>query len=467
MVAKKKSSDTLATVRKTKPKDGKHGSDSSYRYPEDCPKLPDDKNWVRAPAPAVDASSTMDPLIAAIYHNSTHSPLMRLPDKVLEAIMRYLDNESLHSLRNTSRTLSRLSSSDEFKKRRVDSNDVWGWYSKVSNVAAGYYRRDAYCPACAHIRERKREDPRFEALFHQNLWCAACAEDHPAALFSASQRREPDDSRICVGHEGYFRICQHRTITWLDVQEWTASLAHLEAYGVNGIRGRICKHPDHSFTCNYKIGEVALDLTGRPDDLHISLTSRLHLPDLQERPSSLDVRRTLEAAQEAGAKYLGPPGPPGNSTHMTMFDPNNCNCLVYPGSELVEMPLGKPSVYACRHRVLEGETSEPMASSYHFGSFTGYSRSRSRVIDYSFQAGKCHSKCGKLDLRYTTRIWLWELDKDNGQKIHHTWYRAVNPESYGMTEDAESRHILWCPDVRCRNYHGNSGIDRFWGWKKR
>lgn len=393
---------------------------------------------------------------------------MRLPDEVHRRVMRYLDNEAMYSLRHASRTFLRLFSSDDFKKQHSHYGySVWKTQpdSAFNDAVLAYYRRDAYCPACAHIRGQKRKDPRFEALFHQNLWCAACAEDHPAALFSAWQRREPDDSRICVGHEGYFRVCQHRTITWLDVQEWKQALAHLDAYGVDGIRGKICKHAEHRYLCNREVGRIDLEITGRPDDIRISLSSRLHLPPLEERPSSLDVRRVLEDAQGMGGKYLGPPARPGTSTHMALFDPNNCSCLTYPGRELVKVPLAKPSQYRCvRHR-LDGETSETMAWRSHYSSFTGHSRSHE--FDYGFHGGRCILGCGKLDLQYTTRIWLYQLDTDNGNKIHCTWYRALSPESYRMTEDNESRHILWCPDVRCRNYHGNPGIDRFWGWKKR
>lgn len=465
MVAKKKSSESVATVRKGKPKDG---TKSTYRYPMDCPKLPDVETWVRSPGPVVDGSSTVDPLMTAIYHNSTHSPLMRLPDEVLKRIMLYLNNETMYSLRHTSRTFLRLFSSDDFKKHHANyNNNVWDSQpdSAFNDAVVEYYRRDAYCPACAYIRERKHKDPRFEALFHQNLWCAACTENHPAALFSSWQRREPDDSRICVGHEGYFRVCQHRTITWLDVQEWKQALAHLDAYGVDGIRGKICKHVDHRYVCNREAGDLELDLTGRPDNIRISLSVRLHLPPLEERPSSLDVRRALADAQETGSEYLGPPARPGTSTHMAMFDPNNCSCLIYPGRQLVDVPLAPPSRHRCRHNRLDDETTETMASRYHFGSFRGYSRSHE--LDYGFQGGRCISGCGKFELRYTTRIWLYQLDTDTGNKIHRTWYRAISPESYRMTEDDETRHILWCPDARCRNYHSNTGIDRLWGWKKR
>lgn len=122
-----------------------------------------------------------------------------------------------------------------------------------------YHRRDAYCPPCARIRERKRQDPRFEDLFNQNLWCTACGEDHPPALFSARQRREPDNDGICVAHEDHMRICQHRTLTWLDVQELKEMLAQLDLCGINSFKGSLCKYLDHSRTCGVvDYGDVLL-----------------------------------------------------------------------------------------------------------------------------------------------------------------------------------------------------------------
>lgn len=63
-------------------------------------------------------------------------------------------------------------------------------------------------------------------------------------------------------------------------------------------------------------------------------------------------------------------------------------------------------------------------------------------------------------------ISLYQLDKDNENKIHQKWYRVVSPESYGMTEDAESRHILWCPNARCRNYTATPGSIGFGGGRR-
>ena len=244
------------------------------------------------------------------------------------------------------------------------------------------YRKDAYFPVCARIREHNRKDPRFKALFHQNLSCAACAEDHPVALFSALQRRETDDSRICVGHEGDFRVCQHRTITWLDVQEWRKALARLSAYGVSNFTGEICKHSDHLHQCHFlKLNGLKLELIGGPRHMTIILSTKLYHRPLGQRPLSLDVRRALAAAQEVGGKYLGPLAQHGTSTYMALFDPNNCLCLVYPGSELVEVPLAEPDPIRCRDNVVRSGISNNLGR-LHLGSL-----SYSHLINYQLGGG--------------------------------------------------------------------------------
>lgn len=423
----------------------------------------------------VDASSEIDPLVAAIRYNSTNSPLLRLPDKVLINIMRYLDGSAMYSVRHTSRTFLRLFSSDEFTTLQAKSKNLirpWAhqFTSQLDQRVLEYYRRDAYCPACAHVRREKRKDPRYEALFHQSLWCAGCGEDHPAAAFAIWQRREPDDSRICIGHEGHFRICAHRTISWLDVQEWLAAVAHLDAYGVNSVGGNLCTHPDHMYMCEPSVlehGEVKfhLDSGGHSETLSIRLSSDYHVSIPQDPVSSVDIRRAFSVAQEAGGRHLGPPLRPGASTHMAAFDPGNCGCLTYPGSESVEMPVGGATSNSCRvKKKRKGEEGGTTRPGYHFYSFRGVSGARN--VGYYVRAETCPTPCRKMEICYVTTISLRSVDKDNVRKVDPVWFRALSPESYELAEDWESRHVLWCPDARCLNYHANAGIDRFWGWKK-
>jgi hypothetical protein len=230
----------------------------------------------------------------------------------------------------------------------------------------------------------------------------------------------------------------------------------------------LCQEPDNGISCTYPHEHVHLELS-QWNLLNIQFSSRFHLPELQEADSSLEVRRFFDDVHEAGARYLGPQARLGDSTYMIVFDPNECTCITYLGTDLVQMPLGAACEYRCRHKQLESGHTRKLMRGPHFGNFT---RSGGN-IKHSYFAGNCNGRdqgCRKQDFECRTSITLESLEslnKENMHKVDPVWFRAVNPESYGMIEDFESRHILWCPDARCRNYHANAEVNRFWGWKAR
>ncbi|KAK4215432.1 hypothetical protein QBC37DRAFT_398701 [Rhypophila decipiens] len=61
--------------------------------------------------------------------------------------------------------------------------------------------------------------PEQDFPFRLNLlYCSGCKCRHPARAFSQAERRKPD-RRICIGREGYVRLCEHKTLTWAQVEE--------------------------------------------------------------------------------------------------------------------------------------------------------------------------------------------------------------------------------------------------------
>ena len=70
-----------------------------------------------------------------------------------------------------------------------------------------------------------RYDPWSNDLLH----CTACAVDHPARYFSKAQRGvTTPEHRICIAHEGFVRLCRHKTLKWADLRDYRGRLLDLD-----------------------------------------------------------------------------------------------------------------------------------------------------------------------------------------------------------------------------------------------
>jgi hypothetical protein len=63
------------------------------------------------------------------------------------------------------------------------------------------------------------------SLGFSDRWCWACDTMHPQLAFSPSQAaRVNTPGRVCIGREGYVRLCQHKIVSWAHVEgriaEW-------------------------------------------------------------------------------------------------------------------------------------------------------------------------------------------------------------------------------------------------------
>lgn len=82
----------------------------------------------------------------------------------------------------------------------------------------GLLHKDWYGNGCRAAQEAPDWGKRVARL-RRLLHCSVCLADHPACLFSRSQRLVKAHRRLCIVHEGYFRICGHekRIVRWRDV----------------------------------------------------------------------------------------------------------------------------------------------------------------------------------------------------------------------------------------------------------
>lgn len=63
----------------------------------------------------------------------------------------------------------------------------------------------------------------------------------------------------------------------------------------------------------------------------------------------------------------------------------------------------------------------------------------------------CHSGDSCLVLDYARTL---TVGRDGA--IGAQWYQALDPDSYGLTEDEEGFEIYWCRQNECKNYYGRA-----------
>ncbi|KAM5379380.1 hypothetical protein ACJZ2D_004078 [Fusarium nematophilum] len=224
------------------------------------------------------SSATLNPAVAAALHNANQSRIYSLPDELFVAILSSVadDPASFFCLRQVSYRFRRIVDDYEFrehpftmypkcsscsgKKVKHDrrrpcfaclghNTGPYGQLPGLFKDIKSRLRRDLYCKECQHsIQERENDGIPTSCKFaprDENDWlyCSGCAMDHPSAAFSPAQR-EQGSRRTCVGMQGHVRLCQHKVISWADVQ----ACVRLDG-GPSHRTIVVCKHADHVDNC--------------------------------------------------------------------------------------------------------------------------------------------------------------------------------------------------------------------------
>ncbi|KAK8065825.1 hypothetical protein PG997_012572 [Apiospora hydei] len=163
------------------------------------------------------------------------SMFLKIPDEIIINIIYDIDDRiSFLMLRQTCSRLKRLCEDATFKYRlpahwETDAQRPNPLQAKEGYVISPeedpeYCRtlgRDSMCGDCTKLRGdpvlyKKKVDRMYEAV-----WCSGCLAYHPAYLFSLAERQKEDpDQRVCIGRQGYWRLCKHKTIEWRDIENY-------------------------------------------------------------------------------------------------------------------------------------------------------------------------------------------------------------------------------------------------------
>lgn len=164
----------------------------------------------------------MNPLVAAAYKNQMLSPLIRLPDALIIAIMQRADIDDILRLRHVSRDFMRLFSQPAFQKYHLldaPGDNSRKHLARIWATPQQHYTRQSrstLCDSCIAFRKQKGYNSNKELLQAVPFFrCAGCKMEHRAFYFSAQQRHESSDAeRLCLSHEGSISLCNHKSITW-------------------------------------------------------------------------------------------------------------------------------------------------------------------------------------------------------------------------------------------------------------
>ncbi|KAM7194441.1 hypothetical protein V8F20_007967 [Naviculisporaceae sp. PSN 640] len=440
------------------------------------------------------------PITKPMLHNATRSPLARLPDDILLKIMKHADDVSLLCLRRTCRTMLRLFSTEsQFRRYRQDRfllhsprlySFIWS-LERVPEPAKGplraLLRRDMYCELCRGVEMREKR----KKLEEERLYCSGCKRKHSAGLFSYHQRRRSsNNTRVCIGREGYISVCEHTTISWDDVEDLLDDSAE----------GFICKHPSHRSAfgqgrCGDRNGAVVVKLReplsiphppccddeSLTDNLRTWLclkwSTQITFPDLGFR-QALDhdeVLNKIEWARGVAGSYIFPYPKRRFPVELQFFDPNACSCIRLP-----RPPHGVPawrwaaenrwSSPECRlhglsrrRKILERWFSNdmidlaptPKGPKSCIDPDTSLSCLTLKMCDGIFtRTPNC------VEFVYRKFIPMESTDGRLTQPWSESWFMELDPESFSILEDSESHGVYWCKTESCLNYHRNYRFNR-------
>lgn len=452
------------------------------------------------------ATSTPEtnPLIAAALHNATHSLLLRLPEELLLQIMETLLHypTAIQCLRRTSRVFLRLYCSsvfghthNPFISPRVQ-RQLWlepseTHYRRQRSQLLQLLDRDTegYCNTCRSRRTAFSWKYRLRALLEDRLWCIGCSRTHPRVLFSPKERKHY--ARVCIGREGYVRLCEHKTLNWSDVGTIAPLVAeerHPSAYHIV-----TCDHESHYpqchndsqagiFTANSIIKPQArvVHVRGRLETLVMEWQGHLLIDTpANQATSPSSVHQQLQKWRKGAAISIAPILAPGRLPEMNCFDPNVCSCLDYTDLEKVpgwhapcEVHLGRSSCrFHPKHQLQAvrsqspieiinnqgGQIDEPASPKSHSTEVqtTGNdNRGTSRIKISLSPCVTGNARCLAINYRREIEVnVLGECILPYHHNVPPTWFQALDPASCALTEDKETYGIFWCDEPGCINYY--------------
>ncbi len=324
-------------------------------------------------------------------------------------------------------------------------------------------RKNLLCESCLHFRTSGGQNTSMVAL-RDKIYCSGCLKDHPSIFFSRQQRKATANARVCIGREGYVRLCRHKVVTWADI-----SNAWKKSWNKSVLR---CTDSTHDPTTEQKnsTGEISSDWT--ENNLYpkavmsvdrnnfavgLRLEWQLSAFALPLQPKEQLTMDSLHDKLKAVDSTVCPcPHESFESVSiLRAFDPNYCVCLgaaigIYSYFLPLERISANDSVclhYRCSHYYegigiflplsypciqRERENGVPCEKC------NGQNRIQHRSVCGDCETWYIWSRQGdQIKLRRSTKASALKTPLDPG------WLRLLDPGSFDF-EDPLTQHLLWC-----------------------
>ncbi|RMJ02469.1 hypothetical protein CDV36_015262 [Fusarium kuroshium] len=408
---------------------------------------------------------SMNPLAARTQYNFENSPMYSAPDEILLMAMRYLDDEdkaAFFSLRQVSRPGG----------RRGDPVQL--------DEAASRLRRDLLCASCQRgYSNRKSHGLSAACKFgtHEQdkewLHCSGCKVDHRSTVFTSEEKMKPQNERLCIGRQGYVRLCEHEVITWTDIEACLAQARREPSTRPRKlVEIRVCEIPGsgHKQRLGYNISgrhEATLLCADTPEfarfNFSLQLKWRVHLervaaPEMgmSRPPTTEEMQAMAQVLRLEGAGSILPAEGPFHLPEMDCFSaPWDCCRLRHGVQKGAEQATSKPitrlpleEIWTSEHAV-DGTCTGPHAAS--IPSWRGGLRLAIRSW-----RGPLFRESG-LEFTYG-KIFSVDDKKTNvygadGVTLtpNHDWYHAMDRNSYSWQGGCGA--LESCENRSCRNHY--------------
>ena len=307
----------------------------------------------------------MHPLIAAAHHNRTNSPLCRLPDAILLRVMRLSNKVTVECLRRCSRVFLRLfpavcappsDLSMEYVERFPWPRSTIRWLPGETRGFLSLIASEVYCLDCREARDASSWQARVVAMTKRYIHCSGCRADHPACLFSAKERNKEQAERVCIGHEGFLRLCEHATLPWSRFSTVVNERINDTIFSFNlrfcnelirctrDEHVQLCWHtssagneywgPKHKWCCpsnpmaDFWVAKARPGIRGKEVILRLGWAPHLRLPTRPDgRFRAEELQLGLRRLFEHQGQFICPPDRPGPVAGERIGDPSRCDCM--------------------------------------------------------------------------------------------------------------------------------------------
>ena len=341
-----------------------------------------------------------------------------------------------------------------------------------------------YCRDCQQRRSKWDWGKKLSSLTMDYLHCSGCNVDHPTCLFSKAQRLKLSKNRICIGREGFVRLCDHYVITWNEVINIALELRKLNTSSAT-VFLKDCKYishaPQHMHSeiisgVNLEMLLPTVKVSGcRNENIKVDLEWLGYL-DLSRTGFNEDgynkiatptlIRQELEKFRQGAAEYIAPEFSPGRLTEMNCFDPNRCSCLRYAGVE--QLPHGwqltpcQGIQVACREDPSNNilwplrsfqDNNFPMGKGrIEAHDVAVYTTGLSPTSVVMIRMEPYCKESQHLRISYHRRATILPVGSCY-DRVSWVWCQMLDPDSYSLTDDMETFGIFWCWQKGCRNYY--------------